>query len=221
MKMKWLGHASFLIESPGGLKVVTDPFGKDVPYPEIDETADVVTVSHEHHDHNAVHVLKGDFKVVRGLDEETKQARRTEESIEDVVFRTVPSYHDDQEGKLRGQNAIFVMNIGGLTLAHLGDLGAELSPDQAGEIGHVNALCVPVGGYYTIDAVSAGRVVDIIKPDIVIPMHYRTRFIQSWPISTIDAFLEGKKNVVRLNSAETKIDAGNIPKSREIWVFDI
>ena len=58
MKMKWLGHASFLIESPGGLKVVTDPFGKDVPYPEIDETADVVTVSHEHHDHNAVHVLK-------------------------------------------------------------------------------------------------------------------------------------------------------------------
>lgn len=221
MKMKWLGHASFLIESPGGLKVVTDPFGKDVPYPEIDETADVVTVSHEHHDHNAVHVLKGDFKVVRGLDEETKQARRTEESIEDVVFRTVPSYHDDQEGKLRGQNAIFVMNIGGLTLAHLGDLGAGFSPDQAGEIGHVNALCVPVGGYYTIDAVSAGRVVDIIKPDIVIPMHYRTRFIQPWPISTIDAFLEGKKNVVRLNSAETKIDAGNIPKSREIWVFDI
>lgn len=221
MKMKWLGHASFLIESPGGLKVVTDPFGKDVPYPEIDETADVVTVSHEHHDHNAVHVLKGDFKVVRGLDEETKQARRTEESIKDVVFRTVPSYHDDQEGKLRGQNVIFVMNIGGLTLAHLGDLGAELSPDQAGEIGHVNALCVPVGGYYTIDAVSAGRVVDIIKPDIVIPMHYRTRFIQPWPISTIDAFLEGKKNVVRLNSAETKIDAGNIPKSREIWVFDI
>ena len=68
--------------------------------------------------------------------------------------------------------------------------------------------CVPVGGYYTIDAVSAGRVVDIIKPDIVIPMHYRTRFIQSWPISTIDSFLEGKKNVVRLNSAETNIDAG-------------
>ena len=221
MKMKWLGHASFLIESPGGLKIVTDPFGKDVPYPEIEETADVVTVSHEHHDHNAVHVLPGDFKVLRGLDEEAKKARQIKETVEDTVFRTVPSYHDDQEGKLRGENAIFVMNVAGITVAHLGDLGDMISTAQVEEIGPVNVLCVPVGGYYTIDAQVARDVVDLLKPDVVVPMHYRTRFIQSWPIATVDAFVEGQKNVVRLDSSQTTVHADSIPRTREIWVFDI
>src|SRR5690606_13943550 len=114
------------------------------------EAADVVTVSHEHHDHNAVDKVQGDTQVLRGLDEQTKKARRLEAEIKGAKFRTVPSYHDDQEGKLRGENAIFVMDIDGISVAHLGDLGEKLTDSQVEEIGKVNVLLIPVGGYYTI-----------------------------------------------------------------------
>jgi len=220
LKIRWLGHASFLIESPA-LKIITDPFGKDVPYPEIRQTADVVTVSHEHHDHNAIHVLDGEFQVLRGLDPETKKARRIKEVIEGVEFRTVPSFHDGQEGKLRGENGIFVMDIDGITLAHLGDLGEALAPSQAKEIGQVHILFVPVGGYYTIDAVAAKETVGLIKPNIMVPMHYKTKYIDSWPVAIVDSFLEGEENVMRLDGSECSISKADIPESTQVWVFTI
>lgn len=220
MKVKWLGHASFLIKFPA-LTIITDPFGKDVPYPEIKQTADVVTVSHEHHDHNAIHVLVGEFQVLRGLDQKTKEARRIKKVIEGVEFRTVPSFHDDQQGKLRGENGIFVMDIDGITVAHLGDLGEKLTSSQAEEIGKVHILFVPVGGYYTIDAVAAKEAVGLIKPNIVVPMHYKTKYIESWPVATADSFLEGEENVVRLHGSEVSISMTDLPESTQIWVFTI
>jgi len=220
LKLRWLGHASFVIESPA-LKILTDPFGKDVPYPGIEETVDVVTVSHEHHDHNAVHVLEGNFQVLRGLDEETKKARRIEEEIKGVRFRAVPSYHDDQQGKLRGENGIFVMDIDGVSVAHLGDLGEKLTSSHAEEIGTVNVLLVPVGGYYTIDAGTAREAVDLISPNIVVPMHYKTRYIESWPIAGVDGFVEGMENVVRFDGCEASVDKRNLPGKTQIWVFTV
>ncbi|MGI6621085.1 MAG: MBL fold metallo-hydrolase [Bacillota bacterium] len=220
MKLRWLGHASFVLETPA-IKIITDPFGEDVSYPRISEEADVVTVSHEHHDHNSVHVVQGDFRVLRGLDEQTKEARRLEEEIKGVRFRTVPSYHDDQGGKLRGQNAIFVIDIDGLTVAHLGDLGERLTGSHAEEIGKVNVLLIPVGGYYTIDAKTAREAVDLLKPDIVVPMHYKTKYIDAWPIAPIDEFIDGMENVVRFDGPEACVDKASLPDEMQVWLFAI
>ncbi|HHT85069.1 MAG: MBL fold metallo-hydrolase [Bacillota bacterium] len=220
MKLRWLGHASFVIETPE-LTILTDPFGEEVPYPGIREAADVVTVSHEHHDHNAVHVVKGDFQVLRGLDEQSKKARRLDEEVKGVRFKTVPSYHDDQEGKLRGENAIFVMDIDGVTVAHLGDLGEKLTSSQAEEMGKVNVLLIPVGGYYTIDARTAREAVDLLKPDIVVPMHYKTKYTESWPIAAVDDFLEGMENVVRFDGNEGTVDRQTLTDRMQVWLFAI
>lgn len=220
MKLRWLGHASFALETPA-LKIITDPFGESIPYPRINEAADVVTVSHEHHDHNAVNVVQGDFKVLRGVDQRTKKAQRIEELIQGVRFRTVPSYHDDQQGKLRGENGIFVMDIDGVTVAHLGDLGERLTPSQAEQMGRVNVLLVPVGGYYTIDARTAKETVELLKPDIVVPMHYKTRYTQDWPIAGVDEFIEGMENVIRFDGCEAYVEKANLPDKTAVWVFTI
>ncbi len=221
MKIKWKGHSAFLIESPKGLRILTDPFDADVPYPKIDEIVDVVTVSHEHHDHNAVNVLRGDFKVLSGLDETPNRCIEITETVGDVVFRTIPSYHDDGTGRKRGHNGIFVMDFGGFTIAHLGDLGHIPSDDTLKKIGKINILMIPVGGYYTIDGQSAKVVTERIDPNVAIPMHYKTRYIDSWPISSVDSFLEGQTNVVRIPSDEVEFDPNAITGKREIWVFQI
>jgi len=221
VKIMWLGHASFLIQSPGVLRILTDPFGDDVPYPKIDEVVDVVTVSHDHHDHNAVHVLKGEFVALNGLDKNTGKCLEVTKHIGDVTFRTVPSYHDDKSGGSRGENAIFVMDFGGFTIVHLGDLGHALSPKQVEQIGAVNMLMIPVGGHYTIDAPTAKVVVEQLNPNVVLPMHYKTKYLESWPISTVDAFLEGQSNVVRFDSNEVEFEIDDILDKWEIWVFEI
>lgn len=220
MKLRWLGHACFVMETPE-LKIFTDPFGEEVPYPGINEAADVVTVSHEHHDHNAVDKVQGDTQVLRGLDEQTKKARRLEAEIKGAKFRTVPSYHDDQEGKLRGENAIFVMDIDGISVAHLGDLGEKLTDSQVEEIGKVNVLLIPVGGYYTIDAATAKQIVELLKPDIVVPMHFKTKYVESWPIAPVDGFVQGMENVTRFEGNEATLDKEAFPDQMQVWVFSM
>ncbi len=220
MKLKWLGHAAFVIES-GGPKILIDPFGEDVPYPSIKETADVVTLSHEHDDHNAAHLVQGDFQVLRALDEQTGKARRIKEEIAGVVFRSVPSFHDDKKGALRGENGIFVIDADGLTLAHLGDLGEKLTASQVKEMGDVDLLFIPVGGYYTIDAAIAKEVVNQVNPRIVVPMHYKTKYIESWPIATVDDFLDSMDNVLRLDGCEATVEKGTLPDKTEVWVFKV
>lgn len=220
MKLKWLGHAAFVIESSGP-KILIDPFGENVPYPGIDETAHVVALSHEHDDHNAVHLVRGDFQVLRALDERTGKARRIKKEIEGVAFRSVPSFHDDKKGTLRGENGIFVIDADGLTLAHLGDLGEKLTPSQVTEIGDVDLLFIPVGGYYTIDAAVAKEVVGQVNPRIVVPMHYKTKYIESWPIATADGFLDGMDNVLHLDRSEATVEKGSLPDRAEVWVFKV
>jgi len=219
--VKWLGHACFLLVSPKGIRVVTDPFGPQVPYPPINESCDVVTISHEHFDHNYVSVLKGDFQVLHGVDPNTKKAQKIETTIGDVSFRTVATFHDNENGKKRGENAIFIMDFSGLTVVHLGDLGHELDKNVIKEIGPVDVLCVPVGGYFTIDAAKAKNVVRSVAPKVVVPMHYKTKYTKSWSIARVDEFLKGEQNVVKLGRNEVLLEKSKLPKDREIWVFEI
>ncbi|MEA3311060.1 MAG: MBL fold metallo-hydrolase [candidate division WOR-3 bacterium] len=215
MKIQWLGHSAFLIETSDGRKLVTDPYDSGsydgaVGYEEIDVAADVVTVSHEHPDHDGV----------AGLIHAPGTVVRESDSTEAAGFniRGIETFHDESHGAERGPNTIFVIEADGLRICHLGDLGHLLSDEQIEELGRVDVLLIPVGGHFTIDAAQATRIAERIKPKVVIPMHYKTKVL-GFPIAGVEGFLQGKSNVVRMDSTFTEITADTLPAETEIRVL--
>jgi L-ascorbate metabolism protein UlaG (beta-lactamase superfamily) len=208
MKVKWLGHSCFLVTSKGGVRIITDPYavGGDIKYSPIKETADIVVVSHGHSDHSNVSAVQGKPAVVEGSG--TKTARG-------IQFRGIAAYHDASHGEQRGPNTIFCFNVDGLKLCHLGDLGHVLNPGQVNEIGAIDILFIPVGGFYTIDAPVASQVCDQLKPKVVIPMHFKTPRC-AYPIAGVEDFLKGKKNVRKVGDSEAEFERERLPVATEI-----
>lgn len=186
MNIKWLGHSCFKLTAEKGTVIVTDPFDESVGYPMPNVKADIVTSSHSHFDHNYFKAVKGNFDIVDTVGEH---------NIKGINIKGVNTFHDDEHGAKRGKNIVFVFDIDGIRVCHMGDLGHVLTEKQVEEIGPVDVLLIPVGGYYTIDAKQAVEVMNQLKPKITIPMHYKTEFI-NFPIDTVDNFLDmtgGKK----------------------------
>ncbi|MFC1892510.1 MBL fold metallo-hydrolase [Chloroflexota bacterium] len=210
MKIKYLGHACFVIISDAGIRIVTDPYepSETLTYGEIRESADIVTVSHEHFDHNNASAVGGNPRVVRGAGTA---------DIKGIAIKGIASYHDDAEGVKRGNNTIFRFEVDGMVVCHLGDLGHRLSAQQAAELGPVDVLLIPVGGFYTIDARVATEVCSQINARVIIPMHFKTE--KGIPnITGIDDFLRGKSNVSRLGSSE--VELGELPTATQIIVME-
>jgi L-ascorbate metabolism protein UlaG (beta-lactamase superfamily) len=208
MKIKWLGHACFLITSEGGLRVITDPYavGGGIDYSPIKETADVVVVSHDHGDHNNVSAVQAKPEVIKGSGTKTAKGIR---------FKGVATSHDASQGTQRGSNTVFCFSIDGLNLCHLGDLGHVLSPGQVTEIGVVDILFIPVGGFFTIDATVASQVCDQLKPRIAIPMHFKTPKC-AYPIAGVEDFFKGKKGVRKVVGSEVEFECEDLPTGTEI-----
>lgn len=211
MKVKWLGHSSFLITTESGTTIITDPYigGNGLSYGEIKEAADIVTVSHDHFDHNNVATVGGSPQVVKDAAPAT---------VKGVGFAGVETYHDPSEGKERGNNTIFCMEVDGVKLCHVGDLGHPLSDQQVADIGSIDVLLIPVGGNFTIDAKVASDVCDKLNPKVIIPMHFKNARCE-FPIAGIDDFLEGKGRVRKLDSSEVEFKAGGLPAATEIVVL--
>jgi len=210
MKITWYGHSCFLIEAKEG-RILTDPFDAKVPYDFPDSPVDIVTVSHDHFDHNAVDRVAGDPAVVKG------QGKR---SVAGIDFTGVGSYHDDRRGAERGENTIHAFDLEGIRIAHLGDLGTVLDDRQIAEIGDVRILLIPVGGHFTIDAAAAAAVIRSLEGvRIVIPMHFKTDRIPDWPIETVERFAGMMENVKRIGSASVTVAPDTIPVSREVWIL--
>ena len=213
MRIKWLGHASFMITSDTGIKIITDPYepafvaAGGPSYGAIKEAADIVTVSHEHTDHNNVAAIRGNPKVVRGT-----------AKVKGIEFKGVPTYHDEAGGKQRGNNTILCFEVDGIRVCHLGDLGHRLSDSQVAEIGRIDVLLIPVGGFYTIGAKVATDICNQLKPRVIIPMHYKTDKC-GFPITGVDEFLRGKEGVSRLNASEVEFKPGELPASTQIIVL--
>lgn len=211
MKVKWLGHACFLLVSEVGLRIITDPYivDQNLSYSPIKEIADIVVVSHDHDDHNNVSAVQGKPEVLKGSGLKTAKG---------LQFRGVATYHDTTQGKQRGTNTVFCFSLDGIKLCHLGDLGHLLSQAQVDEVGTVDILFIPVGGFYTIDAAGASQVCDQLKPKVVIPMHFRTPQC-TYPIAGVDNFLRGKKNVQRVDSSEIEFRPEDLPTATEIVIL--
>jgi len=213
VKLQWIGHACFRIETSDGTVIITDPYEEKVPYKAPEGPAHIVTVSHDHFDHNAVERVKGSPQVVRGIGEQT---------VRGITFRGIPAFHDQKGGRDRGQDVIFRFAADGVTLAHFGDLGHTLNAEQLRPLQDVEVALLPVGGHFTIGAKEASEVVrSLPKLKVVIPMHYRTEVVKDWPIRPVEEFLdEVGLPIVRLEKSEVKIIPDVLPATKEVWVLN-
>lgn len=183
MQIQWLGQSCFKIQSKNSgqeITIITDPYGDDVGLKPLKIPADIVTISHDHHDHNNLDAIKGDSFIVHMPGEyETKG----------VFIYGIPAFHDNKEGRERGNIIMFKINTEDLTVAHLGDLGHELNDEQLDKLGNVDILLIPVGGNYTIDAKKATEIISAIEPRIVIPMHYQIPGLKS-KLDSVEIFVK-------------------------------
>ncbi|PLX26678.1 hypothetical protein C0583_06625 [Candidatus Parcubacteria bacterium] len=169
MIITWCGHSCFKIQNkvgPDGVTITTDPFDKTVGLKVPNFESDIVTVSHDHADHNNVASLRGEPFVIDSAGEY---------DVKGVAVRGVASYHDTKEGKDRGNNIIYRITVDDINVVHLGDLGHELDNKQLEVLEGTDILLIPVGGKYTLEAKKAVEAVSQIEPRIVIPMHYKTK----------------------------------------------
>ncbi len=210
MKIKWLGHSCFLITSERGINILTDPFDDTLGYKMTKEKINIITISHEHYDHNNTMGIKGKPVVLKGT---------VNRDTHKMIFKGIPSYHDSVYGKYRGSNTIFLIKADEMVLCHLGDLGHLLENTQLDEMNQVDILFIPVGGYYTLNHIQADQVIEQIKPKIVIPMHYKTDAIK-WSIDPLSSFLDKKQNINLIGENSFDIDLGSLPDKTTIYVLN-
>lgn len=166
MKLEWIGHSCFQLTASDGTVAITDPYDAKTGYDLLPLRADLVTMSHAHDDHASTQQLVGTPKIVRGLERA---------GCGGIQTHAVMSYHDDAQGAKRGENAIRIFELDGLTLVHMGDQGCMPDKDVLEAIRGADVMLIPCGGFYTVDAWGAKAIVDAAKPRLVIPMHVRLK----------------------------------------------
>jgi L-ascorbate metabolism protein UlaG (beta-lactamase superfamily) len=211
LQIRWHGHSCF--EITNDVTIVTDPHdGKSIGIPTPNVVGDIIFVSHNHYDHNSVKTVeKENSKVI------TDERKRT---IGNIQISGIPAFHDAAQGERRGNMILYKFICDDITFCHLGDLGHELDEKTVQQIGNIDILFIPVGGNYTIDAEQAWRVIQTLKPKIIIPMHYRIEGL-SIPIAGVEPFLE--KNIYKIIKVGNEIDIekDDLPKQPEVWVFTL
>jgi len=183
MIITWQGHSCFKIQDkigPDSVTVVTDPFSKEVGLKVPNFEADIVTISHDHYDHNNSSALRGQPLIIDCVGEYDYKG---------ILVEGIDSFHDDKEGKERGLNIIYRFEVDDISIAHLGDLGGPLDNAQLEKLAGTDILLIPVGGKYTLDAKKAIEVISQIEPRIVIPMHYKTADLKI-DLDSVDKFIK-------------------------------
>lgn len=181
MKIQWLGHSAFKLTESTGASIITDPFDPAaVGYGMAYLPCDAISSSHGHSDHN-------NFKGVKGNPVIINQPGTFD--IKGIQVHSVGSYHDDCNGDERGGNIIYKFRLDGVTVCHLGDIGEKCTPELIEQLIPVNILLIPVGGKFTIDSDTAVDYIDRIMPDVVIPMHYKTKHTD-YDIDKVDLFVK-------------------------------
>ncbi len=216
MIITYHGHSCFKIKGKRGT-VVTDPYQESVGFALPTLSADIVTCSHDHSDHNAYAAING-------------TARRKnpfiinkpgEYEVGGISVFGVASFHDNSQGSQRGPNNIYTAYIDDVRVCHLGDLGHELSSDLIEEIGAIDVLLCPVGGTFTIDAATAVKTIRSLEPSVVIPMHYKTPEHNQdlfGDLQTVDDFLK-EYSVEVTPQKSVELDKLRLPEETEIVVL--
>ena len=209
MDITWLGHSCFRIKGKE-VVIITDPFSPDLGYPFNKTKANIVTISHSHPGHSCTDMIEGEFRVL---------CAPGEYELGGVFITGIATYHDGNSGNERGKNTVYSMEIEGVTICHLGDLGHPLSSEIEGDLADVGVLFLPVGGVSTIDGTAASELVRRLSPRIVIPMHYQTPAL-SRTLDPLDPFL--KKMAIKEVAAQPRfsVNRTNLPPSTQVVVLN-
>lgn len=209
MEITWYGHACFRLRDRSAT-VVTDPYDPSVGYALPRVRADIVTVSHDHADHNHVSGVKGAPRVVDGPGEY---------EIQGVFITGIATFHDKKKGAQRGRNTVFLFEFDGLTICHLGDLGHVPTQAQVEALSDVDILLIPVGGVSTIGAPQAAEIISLLEPQVVIPMHYKTKALAT-KLAPVDRFLQ-EMGLKKLAAQESlKVTGSTLPEETQIVLLD-
>lgn len=205
MDIYYLGHSSFKLRGKNAT-VITDPFDPKfvgLKFPKI--LADIVTISHQHSDHNFLSGIEGEPLIISGAGEYEGKG---------VKIAGIETYHDGSQGSERGKNILYRIEIDGVAIVHAGDIGHKLTESQLDNLGDVGILMIPVGGYFTVDAATAAEIVSQMTPKIVIPMHYKREGLTKEfdDVTPVDNFLKemGKGEIVpvsKLSISSEKLPA--------------
>jgi L-ascorbate metabolism protein UlaG (beta-lactamase superfamily) len=198
MEITWLGHSSFLIEDSKGIRILTDPFDGSLGYDVFKGSADLVTISHHHFDHDYTKNIPVNIPVID---------KPGSFNYSDIPITGILSYHDKMKGAKRGKNIIFVFEVDGYRICHLGDLGYVLSESEIYKLGEIDVLLIPIGGNFTIDGKEAAALSKSINSHIIMPMHYKTPDL-SFELDGLENFLINMKNVEKINNKKLKISGG-------------
>ena len=209
MDINWLGHSCFRIKGRQA-SIVTDPYPPDLGYSLGKPTADIVTVSHQHPSHNYHQGVGGEPRLITGPGEY---------EIAGVLIIGIATFHDAEGGQKRGKNTIYLMDVDGVAICHLGDLGHVLTAEQVEEIDDVDVLLLPVGGVSTIDASMAAEVIRQLEPKVVVPMHYKTPVLNR-ELGPVEKFLK-EMGIERLDSQpKLSLTPSSLPVSTQVFLLD-
>ncbi|MEI6186054.1 MAG: MBL fold metallo-hydrolase [Dehalococcoidia bacterium] len=209
MEITWFGHSCFRIKGKEAV-VLIDPCPDTTGYSLGKVQANIVAISHAHPGHSYLDTLQEGYRAIKGPGEY---------EIKDTYITGIATFHDDAGGKKSGKNTVYVIEMEGVTLCHLGDLGHALTPEVMGELGSINVLFVPVGGHSTIWAQAAADLVRNVNPGIAIPMHYKTE-AEKADLEFPERFLKelGIKDLA--SQAKFVVTRTNIPASTQVVLLD-
>ncbi len=209
MDINWLGHSCFRIKSKETI-IVTDPPHPDTGYSVNKVQADIVTISHFHPGHSYTEAIEGEFREIK---------TPGEYELRNVFITGIATSHDTETTEGKGKNTVYLLEIDGVTLCHLGDIGQAPSSKVEEELGDIGVLFIPVGGVSTIDGSIAAEIVRSLVPKIVVPMHYKTHALLR-DLDTIDTFL--KKMGIKEIAPQPKLTVtrSNLPPSTQVVVLD-
>lgn len=212
MKLEWYGHSCFLLTAENGTRIFTDPCAPKTGYDIHDVACEIITSSHGHYDHNYFEAAVGEPTVLNAVG--------TYE-ISNIRITALPSFHDDEGGAKRGTNLIFVYEIDGLRIVHMGDLGHQLSEETAAAIGKIDILLCPVGGVFTVDAAGAAAIDAVLDPQVFVPMHYTTPHL-SFALGTLESFLDlvPYRGLQKLNDTAWTVSKQTLPEEKSTVVFE-
>ena len=207
--INWLGHSCFRIKGSHGV-IITDPYPPDLGYSLGKPTARIVTVSHQHPSHSYVQGISGEPRQV---------IRPGEYEISGVLIIGIATFHDAVGGRNRGKNTVYLMEVDGVSICHLGDLGHVLTAEQVEEIGDVDVLLLPVGGVSTINATMAAEVIRRLEPKAVVPMHYKTPALDR-KLEPVSEFLK-EMGVEQIKSQpKLSLTKSSLPIGTQVFLLD-
>jgi len=210
IEITWFGHAFFQITSSRGTRIATDPFGVRIGYPLPNIWTHVVTVGRDSGNHNNVGLIKGNPLVLRGVQSWGATWNEINTTFRDVLIYNVPIHTRAYEDFVKG--TAFVFEMDGMCVCHTGDIGEPFNEDQLDLIGHVDILLVPIGWSVTVGPEAAKKVVEQLKPKIVVPMHYYDR------VSLLQRFLDGPYKVRYLDVNTFSVSKDTLPAATEIYI---